>query len=102
MRASVRGREELAARVQQALALTTKKEAEMIVDTVVAALEAHSAEQSGNERVHAEAGQLRQVLSPAQGRDSQKDSIHGQDHPHEGSKDDQVRQSGDTSPTGTG
>jgi nucleoid DNA-binding protein len=40
MRASLRGREELAARVQQALALPTKKEAEMVVDTVVASLEA--------------------------------------------------------------
>jgi nucleoid DNA-binding protein len=40
MRASLRGREELAGRVQQALALPTKKEAEMVVDTVVAALEA--------------------------------------------------------------
>ena len=40
MRASLRGREELAERVQQALALPTKKEAEMVVDTVVAALEA--------------------------------------------------------------
>lgn len=40
MRASVRGREELAARVQQALALPTKKEAEMVVDAVVTALEA--------------------------------------------------------------
>jgi nucleoid DNA-binding protein len=40
MRASVGGREELAARVQRALALPTKKEAEMVVDTVVAALEA--------------------------------------------------------------
>ena len=40
MRASLRGREELAALVQQALALPTKKEAEMVVDTVVAALEA--------------------------------------------------------------
>jgi nucleoid DNA-binding protein len=40
MRASIRGREELAARVQQALALPTKKEAEMVVKTVVAALEA--------------------------------------------------------------
>jgi nucleoid DNA-binding protein len=40
MRASLRGRVELAARVQQALALPTKKEAEMVVDTVVAALEA--------------------------------------------------------------
>ena len=40
MRVSLTGREELAARVQQALALATKKEAEMVVDTVVAALEA--------------------------------------------------------------
>ena len=40
MRTSLRGREELVARVQQALALPTKKEAEMVVETVVAALEA--------------------------------------------------------------
>src|ERR1017187_6985945 len=40
MRASLRGRDELAARVQQALALTTKKEAEHIVDAVIASLEA--------------------------------------------------------------
>lgn len=39
MRASLRGREELAARVQQALALPTKKEAERVVETVVTALE---------------------------------------------------------------
>ena len=39
MRASVGGRDELVLRVQQALALVTKKEAEMIVDSVVAALE---------------------------------------------------------------
>jgi nucleoid DNA-binding protein len=40
MRASLKGREELVVRVQQALALPTKKEAEMAVETVVAALEA--------------------------------------------------------------
>jgi nucleoid DNA-binding protein len=40
MRASLRGRVELALRVQQALALPTKKEAGMVVDAVVAALEA--------------------------------------------------------------
>lgn len=34
------GREELTARVQQALSLSTKKEAERIIDTVVSALEA--------------------------------------------------------------
>ena len=50
MRASLRGREELAARVQQALTLPTKKEAEMIVEIVVAALEAtllHNLETNG-------------------------------------------------------
>ena len=40
MRASLRGREEFASRVQQTLALPTKKEAEMVADAVVAALEA--------------------------------------------------------------
>lgn len=40
MRASLTGREELAAKVQQALALPTKKEAETVVDVVVGALEA--------------------------------------------------------------
>src|SRR5579884_2410178 len=39
MRASVGGRDELVLRVQQALALLTKKQAEVIVDAVVAALE---------------------------------------------------------------
>jgi nucleoid DNA-binding protein len=40
MRASLGGRDELAARVQRALSLPTKKQAEMIADTVIAALEA--------------------------------------------------------------
>ena len=79
MRASLRGREELAARVQQALALPTKKEAEIVVDTV-GGVGSHAAEQSGDERLHAEARQLRQVLSPAQAGDSQEDSVHGRDH----------------------
>jgi nucleoid DNA-binding protein len=39
MRASVGGRDELVSRVQQALALPTKKQAEMIADAVVRALE---------------------------------------------------------------
>jgi nucleoid DNA-binding protein len=39
MRASVKGREELATRVQRGLVLATKKEAEMVVETVVSALE---------------------------------------------------------------
>ena len=40
MRASVGGRDELAARVQQALLLPTKKKAEQIVDVVIDSLEA--------------------------------------------------------------
>lgn len=40
MRASVGGRDELAIRVQQALALPTKKEAEHVVDAVIGSLEA--------------------------------------------------------------
>ena len=39
MRASVGGRDELAARVQQALLLATKKQAEQIVDVVIGSLE---------------------------------------------------------------
>ena len=40
MRASVGGRDELVVRVQQAMALETKKEAQMVVDAVISALEA--------------------------------------------------------------
>lgn len=40
MRASLRGRDELAARVRQALALPTKKEAEHVVNVVIESLEA--------------------------------------------------------------
>ncbi len=40
MRASVGGRDELAMRVQQALGLPTKKEAEHVVDAVIGSLEA--------------------------------------------------------------
>ena len=39
MRASIRGRDELTARVQTALSLPTKKEAEPVVNTVIASLE---------------------------------------------------------------
>src|SRR5258708_39303923 len=40
MRASLKGRDELAVRVQIALSLPTKKEAEHVVNTVIASLEA--------------------------------------------------------------
>jgi nucleoid DNA-binding protein len=39
MRASIRGRDELAMRVQAALSLPTKKQAEHVVNTVIASLE---------------------------------------------------------------
>ncbi len=39
MRASLGGRDELAVRVQRALSLPTKKEAEHIINTVIASLE---------------------------------------------------------------
>jgi nucleoid DNA-binding protein len=39
MRASVGGRDELVLRVQQKMALATKKQAEMVLDAVVSALE---------------------------------------------------------------
>ena len=39
MRASLRGRDELISRVQQVLVLSTKKEAEVIVNTVISCLE---------------------------------------------------------------
>jgi nucleoid DNA-binding protein len=39
MRASLRGRDELAARVQQMLTLSTKKEAEHIIEAVIYSLE---------------------------------------------------------------
>lgn len=40
MRSSLRGREELVMRAQQALALSTKKEAEHVVNVVICCLEA--------------------------------------------------------------
>lgn len=40
MRASIRGRDELIVRVQEALALATKKEAEHVVNVVIGGLEA--------------------------------------------------------------
>jgi len=54
MRASLRGREELAARVQQALALPTKKEAEHVLNTVIASFET-TLLNNGHGRVHVEA-----------------------------------------------
>ena len=45
-------------------------------------------------RLHAKAGQLREVLSPPQGGDSQEDSVHGTDDPDNGQAEGQVCQFG--------
>ncbi len=50
MRASVGGRDELATRVQQALMLPTKKQAEQIVDVVIGSLEATLLNNLGTDR----------------------------------------------------
>jgi hypothetical protein len=83
MRASLRGREELVTRVQQALALLTKKEAERVVSTVVSCLECTLLNNLGSEWLHDEARQSGQVLCPSQTGDSQEDSVHRQDDPDE-------------------
>ena len=49
-----------------------------------------------------EAGQLREVLSPAQTGDSPQDWVLGTNHPDEDEADDQICQLGGASPTGTG
>jgi hypothetical protein len=94
MRASVGGREELAARVQRSLMLSTKKQAEHIVNVVIESLEVTLLNNLGTNGFHVEAGQLRQVLSPAQAGDSQKDSVYRGDDPDEGSTEGQIRELG--------
>jgi len=100
MRARLRGREELAARVQQTLALPTKREAEMVVDTVVTALESTLLNNLGYGRIHPEAQRLRQILRATQAGDSPENRVHGRDHPDEGAAEGQVRQSGESSAAG--
>src|ERR1700756_142369 len=54
----------------------------------------NSAQQSGGRRIHAEAEQLRQVLSTAQAGNSQKDSVYRADDPDQGQTEGQVREFG--------
>jgi hypothetical protein len=102
MRASLGGREELAARVQQALSLPTKKQAEMIADTVIAALEATLLNNLGTDGFTLEARRFQQVFSPAQVGDSPEDSVHRRDDPDEGETEDYVRQLGKFAAAGEG
>jgi hypothetical protein len=101
MRASLKGREELVARVQQALALPTKKEAERVVETVVAALEATLLDNLGSDGFTLKL-QLRQVLRATQASDLLEGSVQRTDHPDEAATEGVVHQSGVASPTGTG
>ena|SRR5258708_6752522 len=50
MRASIRGRDELVTRVQTALSLSTKKEAEHVLNTVIASLETTLLNNLGTDR----------------------------------------------------
>ena len=79
MRASLGVREELAARVQQALALPSKKEAEMVVDTVVVALETTLLNNLQTDGFTLKLGSFGK-FSVRHKADSQEDSVHGRDH----------------------
>ena len=91
MRASLRGREELAGRVQQALALPTKKEAEMVVDAVVAALEATLLNNLGSDGFTLKLGGFGKFSVRHKPGILQENSVHGRDHPDKGSTEGYVR-----------
>ena len=94
MRASLRGREELAVRVQQALALPTKKEAEQVVDAVIGSLEATLLNNLATDGFTLKLGSFGKFSVPPQGWDSQEDSVHGTDDPDNGQAEGQVCQFG--------
>ena len=62
---SLRGRDELVVRVQAALALATKNQAEHVINVVIGGLETTLLSNLGTKRFHVEARQLWQVLSPS-------------------------------------
>ena len=102
MRASLRGRDELAGRVQQALALPTKKEAEMIVETVVAALEVTLLNNLGTDGFTLKLGSFGKFSVRHKPGIRRKIGFTRTDHPDEDEADDQIRQLGVASPTGAG
>ena len=65
LRASLRGREELTARVQAGVGAGDQERSGDDRGYRGRGARSHAAEQSAKQRVHAEAGQLRKVLSPA-------------------------------------
>jgi len=102
MRSSLKGRDELAVRVQIALSLPTKKEAEHVVNAVNHELGNHSGQSSRYGWVHVEAQKLWQVRYPSQGGDSPEDWVQGRDHSDEDEAEDQVHQFRGASPAGAG
>ena len=62
-------------------------------------LGSHSAQQSGQGRIHLEARQPRQVLRSAQTGDCQEGRLLGTDRPDETATEDQIRLLGAASPT---
>ena len=91
MRASIRGRDELTARVQQALALPTKKEAEMVVDTVVAVLEATLLNNLGTNWFTLKLGSFGKFYVRHEPGISAEDWVLGRDDSDEGATEGQVR-----------
>jgi len=96
MRASLSGRHELCTRVQRALALATKKEAEMIVETVVTALEATLLNNLGTDGFTQKLGTFGKFSVRHKAGILRKVGFSGQTIVTMGSTDGQVRESGDT------
>jgi nucleoid DNA-binding protein len=102
MRASVSGQQELAMRVQQALGLATKKEAAMVVEGVITALEAtflNNLESDGFTLKLSRFGKFSVRHKPGILR---KIPFTGENYPDEGSTEGQVHQFGGVTPTGEG
>jgi hypothetical protein len=93
-RARLRGREELAARVQQALALADQERSRARRKHGYRELGDHSAQSSGRGRIHAEAQHLRQVLRALQAGDSPEDWVHWTGHPDKDAAEGQIHQFG--------
>ena len=84
MRASLRGRDELAVRVQQALLLPTKKQAAHVVSVVVQCIEATLLNNLGTDGFTLKLDSFGKFSVRHKARDSQKNPVHGQDHPDKG------------------
>ena len=91
----------MAVRVQRALSLPTKKEAEHVVNAVIRAGD-DPAQSSGRRWIHTEAQQLWQISCASQAGDLPEGWIHWRNHSDENEAEDQVHQFGGAAATGTG